>query len=258
MRALETMVASFLRAPLVAVAFLTRLPVPGAALHGSADIGLAAVFFPLVGAGLGALAGTLADLPHPRLAPSIVAVLVVATLALVTGALHLDGLADTADGMGGGRTRADCLRIMKDHAIGSYGAVAITLLLALKIVTLAALISAHTALRALVVGGTLSRWTTLPLAAFLPCARPESGLGRVFAQHLRPRQVIAASVLTAAVVWLAAGWRGGLWWVAVAALTLLAGLWFRRRLGGVTGDTLGAVVEICEVLVWLLVLLLPI
>src|SRR5581483_1095828 len=115
-----------MRRLLAALAFLSRLPVPIGELE-AADIGKATLVVPLA--------------------------------ALVTGALHLDGLADMADGFGGGRTRDDVLRIMRDHAVGAYGVVAIVLVLAVKIAALSALIGAGDGWRALVVAAALSRWS---------------------------------------------------------------------------------------------------
>src|SRR5262249_2883477 len=105
------------------------------------DIGKATIWFPFVGALLGAIQVFAAAILVAHLPPLVAAVLVVALGALLTGALHLDGLADTADGFGGGRTRADVLRILRDHAVGAYGVVAVALVLALKIAVLAALVA---------------------------------------------------------------------------------------------------------------------
>ena len=127
------------------IAFLTRLPLPRAApvggtAHGEAELAQAVWAFPLAGLVVGVFgAGVYALALRLGLTSWPAAGLAVTTTLLLTGALHEDGLADTADGFGGGRTREDVLRIMRDHAIGAYGAVAIGLTLALKIAAIAAL-----------------------------------------------------------------------------------------------------------------------
>jgi cobalamin synthase len=107
-------------------------------------------------------------LPSP-----VVAVLIIAVSARLTGALHLDGLADMADGFGGGHTREDVLRIMRDHVIGAYGAVALILLILLKLAALSALINDDGDATYLIIAPVLGRWASTPLGHFLPYARRE-------------------------------------------------------------------------------------
>ncbi len=236
----------------VAVAFLTRLPVPGPPPTDATEVGRAAIFFPAVGGLLGALVAGCAAALSPRLPPFLCATLVVAFLALLTRALHLDGLADMADGFGGGRTPEDVLRIMRDHAIGSYGASALGLVLIAKVAATAALLAAGHAGRWLVVAPVLARWTPVVLAHFLPYARPEGGLGASVTEHRSPGALVATTVFAAAAAVGAAGIRGAGVFLSVAAFTAAHGLACRRRIGGVTGDTLGAAVELVEALVMVL------
>src|SRR5262249_50558363 len=161
---------SAMRRLLCAIAFLTRVPVPLA--FDAVDIGRASLAFPLVGAGLGAASFGLA-LTLARLPAGVVAVLLVAFSALLTGGLHLDGLADSAGGFGGGRSREHALEIMRDHSIGAFGATALGLLLLLKV---AALASLGASWRPLLLAPILARWASVPLSAALPNARG-SGLG---------------------------------------------------------------------------------
>ncbi len=165
-----------------AVAFLTRLPAAGRAALDAKTVARSARFFPLAGALLGGIyAGAfwILSLAFP---PLLTAVLLVALDAALTGAMHFDGLADTADGFGGGRTPADVLRIMRDHAIGSYGAVSIVLAVALKIAAIAALAESHRALPALFLAPVLGRWAAVLPGATQPYARPLAGDGP---QHRR-------------------------------------------------------------------------
>ncbi len=161
----------------MALAFLTRLPVPGPPAVDAAEVGRAALFFPAAGAALGAIVAGSAHVLSPRLPPTLAAALLVTLLALLTGGLHLDGLADTADGFGGGRTPEDVLRIMRDHAIGAYGASALVLALTVKVAAIAALLASGHAARWLLVAPALARWAPVALARFLPYARPGGGLG---------------------------------------------------------------------------------
>src|SRR5205085_11082690 len=140
--------------------------------------------------------------------------------AWFTGALHLDGLADTADGFGGGRTRDQALRIMRDHAIGSYGAVALVLVAALKITTIASLVDGRRAVPCLVLAPALGRWSAVALSATQPYARPlsDDGPGSVGspARFVGRSELIIASVTVAAIaVW--SGWRGAAACALVAA-----------------------------------------
>jgi adenosylcobinamide-GDP ribazoletransferase len=244
-----------MRRLLAGIAFLTRLPVPARLALDSADVAKATLLFPLVGALIGGIEAAAANALARHLPSAVVAVVVLALAALLTGALHLDGLADTADGFGGGKTREDVLRIMRDHAVGAYGVVALCLLLALKIAALSALVGNGRAATALVLGAGLSRWATVPLARFSTHARPEGdGLGAPLVKGVGPTELFGATVLAIAGALALAGMVGAICLAAVALLTFVGGVYCHRRLGGVTGDTMGANSELCEALVYLLVL----
>jgi adenosylcobinamide-GDP ribazoletransferase len=230
------------RAGAGAVSFLTRVPVGRVVDVDAADVARGAFAFPLVGAAVGAVAGGVA-LAAAQLLPDLVAAaLAIAAATVVTGALHLDALADTTDAVGA-TSRAQALEIMHDSRIGSFGAAALALDLLLKVVCVAALVSADKALAALVAAGALSRAAPLPLAAVLPYPRAEGG---VLASRMSPTAAIAAAVLAAAIA-LLVWWSTGVWLVVTAAaVATLLGLWFRHWLGGATGDCLGAATELCE------------
>lgn len=249
--------------PLVAaITFLTRLPIPGDWNIDAATLGRSTAFFPLIGAGIGAVqCGFLSAIlaifhylgqrfEHSYALPTpLLAVVIVIIGVLTTGALHLDGLADMADGFGGGRSRDDVLRIMRDHAIGAYGSLAVTLLLALKIVSVFPMIDHGIACRYLVVAPALARGSVAVLSFALPYARAEDGgLGGI-SQHVRIVEVLLSGFTTVALaLWLGV-WRGG----TILVVTIIASLWnahlCRKRIQGVTGDTLGANVEVCETLI---------
>lgn len=240
---------SGVRAPLrdasAAVRFLTRLPVPGAPADGG-EMGRALAFFPLAGAALGGLAAGAAWLAvRLGLGPGVAAALLVALGAWLTGGLHLDGLADVADGLGGGRgDRARSLAIMRDSRIGSFGAAALGLALLVKVAAVAELLVRGSAPWALFCAPTLARFLAVPLVVAFPYARPE-GLGRAFHEGGGARELWVAFALTA----LALPWFGLQVLLpsaaALVAAALLA-LGVHRRLGGLTGDAYGAAIELAE------------
>jgi adenosylcobinamide-GDP ribazoletransferase len=230
------------RAGAGAVTFLTRVPLGRYVAVDAADIARGAVAFPLVGAGVGAVAGGVALAAAQVLPDLVAAVLAIAAATLVTGALHLDALADTADALGA-TSREQALEIMHDSRIGSFGAAALALDLLLKVTCVATLLPADKALAALVAGGALSRAASLPLAAALPYPRAEGG---VLTGRMSPAASVAAVVLATAVA-LLVWWSTSVWLVVTAAaVAAVLGLWFRRWLGGATGDCLGAATELCE------------
>jgi adenosylcobinamide-GDP ribazoletransferase len=238
-----------LRAFGAAVCFLTRLPLGRLLIVDEDDLARAGATFPLVGAAIGALMGTVALLLVHPLGGWLAAVLALAAATLLTGALHLDALADSADALSA-RTRERALAIMRDHAIGSYGAVAIALDLLLKAGAVSTLASHHDVLRAAVAAGVLSRAAPLLLATALPYARSETGLGAPLTQGSRARAAIAA-VFGAGIAVAMAGAHGAIAAGVAATVVVSLAVCYRRWLGGVTGDTLGAAVELTEVAVFL-------
>jgi adenosylcobinamide-GDP ribazoletransferase len=232
-----------------AVCFLTRLPLGHLLTVDEDDLARAGATFPLVGAAIGALIGAVALLLVQPLGGWLAAVLALTAAALLTGALHLDALADSADGLSA-RTRERALAIMRDHAIGSYGAVAIALDLLLKAGALSTLASHHDVLRAAIAAGALSRAAPVLLATALPYARAHTGLGAPLTQGSRARAAIAA-VFGAGIAVAMAGTHGAIAAGVAAMVVLSLMVCYRRWLGGVTGDTLGAAVELTEVAVFL-------
>lgn len=236
-----------MRAAAGALAFLTRVPLGSRLTLDAGDVGAGAVFFPLVGAAVGgAVAATLVLLDGP-LSALLAAALALAAGTVLTGAMHLDALADTADALAA-VTRERALEIMRDHATGAYGTAAIALDVLVKAAALAEL-AAGDGWRGVVAAAALARAVPLGLAATLPYARPEApGAGRVLTDRLTGSRTVAGIALAAAIAALLLGVEA-LALLAVAAVTAaLLLVWFRRRLGGVTGDALGASVELTETL----------
>jgi len=239
-----------------ALGFLTRLPSGRRGIVGAEDVARSARWFPLVGALLGGIYVGIGLLLIRVFPPFVTAVIIVAMDALLTGALHLDGLADTADGFGGGHTREDVLRIMRDHSIGAYGAIALILVIALKIGAIVALIEAGRQGPALFLAPVLGRWAAVFLGASQTYARPiehdsQHSVGTP-ARFMGRTELIIATVIGLALAAAAGGWTG-VGCFAGALLVSLSWSWrCRRRIGGVTGDTIGAGVELSECLVLLL------
>ena len=225
----------------LAFQFLTRLPVPAQSTPEVKDWGRAVLFFPLVGLLVGALLAGFQFLLGST-APLLQGALLTAAWVVLTGGLHLDGLADCADAwVGGHGDRDKTLAIMKDPASGPMGVVAVVVALLLKFAALASLVASG-ALCALLLAPLLGRSLLPALLLTTPYARP-GGLGDVMAQAL-PRK--SAAVLVLAVI--AAALALGEWRAALAAGVVF--FFLRRaalaRLGGVTGDVLGAAVELSE------------
>jgi adenosylcobinamide-GDP ribazoletransferase len=232
-----------LRAIVAAFSFLTQIPVWRGPLR-DVDLGRSIGFFPLVGLVLGLALTGVAFVLQPVTAPLVLAAILVALLALLTGALHLDGTADLFDAIGGGRgDRVRMLAIMRDSRIGAHGAAALVLVLIAKVAALAHGLERHD-LAIVLAFPAIGRWAVTPIMVLFPYARPE-GLGRAFKGTSRGRELAIAAVTAAAVV-AALGWRMLLPTVGAGVLALLLGVWLTRRLGGLTGDVYGAAVELAE------------
>jgi adenosylcobinamide-GDP ribazoletransferase len=225
-----------------ALQFLTIWPWPRRAARSSEEIGSSAVFFPVVGILLG-LALTLLDSVVATFAsPGLTAVLVVTLLAWLTRGLHLDGLGDTFDGLGAGGDRERVLRIMDDSHSGAFGLIAIVLVLFLKIHALESIETGRW--RALLTAPILARWAMVLLAYRSQPAKP--GLGAVFMEHLNGKQVLIATIIALSLAGALSGGAAIALAVWVALLSLVSKSYFHRRLGGVTGDTFGALGELSE------------
>lgn len=222
-----------------AFGLLTRLPLPETETGDRRNLARAVWAFPVAGAvvgALGALAWIAAQFAGFGLALS--AGLAIAIQVLATGALHEDGLADFADGMGGGRDREHKLAIMRDSRVGAYAVVALMLVLGLRWGAIAGL-PLHIVLAGLICAAVLGRLAMVALLASLSPARDE-GLGAMVARPPR-RAVLAAFVIAGLVVVLHMPSMLALWVTAAAAVAAIAvALVARRAIGGYTGDVLGA------------------
>jgi len=215
-------------------------------------LGQSMAFYPTVGLLLGFLLG-LAHWGFSYAFPRILADgLVLILLVVLTGAFHLDGLADTLDGLATGKTPEERLRIMKDHHVGTFGVVGLILVLGLKFLALTSLPD-HIFSKALLVSLILSRWSMVQLTYRAPYARPDGGLGLPFKENLKKKEMVIASLSSLALSSLILRFWGAMLWLAVGFLTLLFQAFFQKRIGGITGDILGAANEANEVFVLILV-----
>src|SRR5919197_5482871 len=189
------MPAASLRAAAGAVSFLTRVPTGRFAAVDAADVARGSILFPAVGAAVGALTGGAAALLHLALPGFVAAAIGIAVAAVVTGALHLDALADTCDAVGAA-TRAEALVIMRDPRLGAVGAVVLVLDLLVKVGSLAFLLERGGAIAAFVAAGALSRGVGVTLAALLPYAQRETGSGSVLSGRVSGDTLGAATELS--------------------------------------------------------------
>ena len=236
---------------LAAFQFLTRLPIPAYSFD-EFSISRAAKFFPLVGLVIAGAGAGLNWLLLPHVAAPFRAALVLLLFVVLTGAFHEDGLADAVDGFGGGWTRERVLEIMHDSRIGSYGALAIGFSLLFRFLALNVLAANPWRFGMYVcVAHVLCRWSTLPLGAWLPAARTGAGAGARVAQNISIASLLGGT-LFAFVVCVFALHAGA--WIPILVSVIVTGatgLFYRQRLGGVTGDCFGATNQLVEISVYL-------
>lgn len=231
-----------------ALALLTRLPLPAVGATAEGVQARAGRLYPVIGVLIGAVIGFsyefLASLNTPRLAA---ATLALAIGCLLTGALHEDGLADVADGFGGGRTRERKLEIMRDSRIGTYGVLALLVAFVARAAALAAL-PIHGALAILIVVHALARAPLPLLSLWLPLARND-GLAASVGETSPPTALVAL-VLGAAAAFVLLPFQSAMVAIVVAGAAAAAvGVLAWRQIGGRTGDVLGAAEQLAEIAV---------
>lgn len=228
--------------------FLTRVPLPEFAWSPD-GLSRSAKFFPLVGLAIGTAAATLHLWFSPHFPGGVVAMLIVLFTVLVTGGLHEDGLADVADAFGGGRNRDQILSILKDSRIGSYGAIALIFSIASRVLLLA-FIPGNRLARYVISAHVLCRWTILPLGIMLPAARKQEGQGACLAKQISSRSLTAGTLIAFSVAFFLLRLDGVGPTIMVLLLTLFSGLYYRWRIGGITGDCFGATIQLAEIAVY--------
>lgn len=243
-----------LHALAAAAMFFTRVPVPVGWGATRDDLQRAAAYFPLVGWLVGAVAAGVWWLAAQVWPTGIASGLSLAATLLLTGAFHEDGWADVCDGFGGGYTKERVLEIMRDSRVGAFGAIGVVVMLGLKWQAVAA-VPGGIAIAVLVAAHVLSRATAVSLMATLSYVREDAAKAKPLATELSGGRLVfalATGAATLALLPLRA------WWVLLVLIVVRAVLarWFARRIGGYTGDCLGAAQQVSELAVYLTVLAL--
>lgn len=263
-----------LRAAAAAFTFLTRLPVGRVVSHDLIDLSRSAVYFPLVGVAVGLIGAATFALAQFIWAPLIAVVLSMAVTVLITGAFHEDALADSLDGFGGGWTKDQVLTIMKDSRVGSYALIGVVIAVIAKI---ASLLSIHdaanvskspfvtdwTIARALVAAHVFARWSSVLLIRTLEYVRLEEvgakpAAGRPFVNAISNAQLTVATIMSLAFVAPLLGVQTTVVALTTIVVTVFAGRYFKRRIGGITGDALGATNQVVELAVYLVLAARPV
>ncbi|MDJ0612253.1 MAG: adenosylcobinamide-GDP ribazoletransferase [Rhizobiaceae bacterium] len=233
---------------LLALTFFTRLPLPiklGEKIDHDASLTEATAFFPIIGLVIGVLTGLVWYVAALALPNIVAAGLAIAAGVLITGALHEDGLADCADGLGGSADREKSLEIMRDSRIGTYGGIALIITVGLRWGSLAALTPIGGA-SALIIAHTVSRSAMILAMKWSQYARPE-GLGKLASGEISNTDVYISFLISLVLVGVFGGVSGLIAALLALGLSWLFLLYLEKRLGGYTGDGLGAMQQIAEI-----------
>lgn len=225
--------------------FLTILPLPGKMGTETEDLAESLVWFPVVGLLIGLISGGLLYLVAPLMPASLAVVLAVALPAVFSGCLHLDGVADCADGFFSSRPRERMLEIMRDSHIGAMGVIAIFIVLAVKIASLMS-VSSGELWKVVCIMPVAGRAGILLMMNLLPYARADGGLATVMYGRKKAAHLFWALAVLFFTAWFVAGTRGLLAAAAAMVLLVVFSFYVYRKIGGATGDTLGGASEFSE------------
>jgi adenosylcobinamide-GDP ribazoletransferase len=248
------------RALAAAFTFLTRIPLGSFASHDPADLPRSAMYFPVVGVVVALIGGAVFGSASLLWPTSIAVALSMAGTTLVTGAFHEDALADALDGFGGGWSTDQVLSIMKDSRVGSYALVGVALTLIAKFAALAAIGGPSGSIRAvtvaLIAGHVCARWSSLLLIWRYPYVRPaaegeRSSAGRPFVDGMTSARLLVATAIAGVITVAALGHASLVVFGVATGVAVVAGWYFDQRIGGITGDAVGAANQIVEVCVYL-------
>jgi adenosylcobinamide-GDP ribazoletransferase len=238
----------------IAIQFLTIIPLPFSVKCGEKDLGRAMSFFPLAGLTIGALLVGMNYILFQILPPGVVDLLLIVFLSVITGILHLDGLADVCDGLAARGGRERFLAVMKDSSTGAAGAVGLVLALLLKYEALS-YIPFDTKSGALFCFPMMARFAQVQMTVAARRARTD-GLGSVFIGDAGWPQMLVATATTVAFSLLFFGVKGLWLFIATYTLTWILKAWFHRKAGGITGDILGFTSELNELMCLLVIIAL--
>ena len=247
---------------LTALGLLTIIPLPWRREVSLEEAGRSTGYFPVVGILIGLILAGLNWLLSLFLPSAVVSALLIVSLVVLSGALHLDGFVDTFDGIAGHKTIEERWRVMHDSRVGAFGIVGVVLLLLVKYVSLNS-VPEHLLMSTLVLMPVVSRWAMVYTVFAYPSARP-SGLGKMFKQGVSWQRFTTATVITL-VVAIGLARLANITYFYLAGLVIMLGIWviviamaayLKRKFSGLTGDTYGAINEVAEVCVLILVCLL--
>jgi adenosylcobinamide-GDP ribazoletransferase len=241
---------NFLRA----LSFLTILPMGQLPLSEEKELARSMVFFPLVGLVIGLLLALGYYLLSFLFSKSLVLWLTIGLLALLTRGLHLDGFADTMDGLGSGGPREKILEVMRDSRIGAFGVISLILLIGAKYFTLDQ-IPIPSIPYTLILMTVMGRNTMVLVCYRSPYARSEGGLAKPFTENLGYREMALSLVSAFGIALLLMGLKGILVFLGICLFSLGYRFFFIKKLGGVTGDILGAANELAELLCLILLII---
>lgn len=241
-----------IRQLLCAVQFLTTIPIGGNYVREEKDLARSMVFYPVAGLLIGLVSLWVYRFGSRLSVPSVSVVMAFVMTIVMTGGLHIDGFADMCDGFYAGKDRAEILAIMKDAHIGTMAVIGVFCLLLLKLSLLFSLLLKERVETGFLIVPVISRWVMTVAASFYPYARVDGGTGRPFVENAGTFEAVSASLLTLLISYVILGFQG----ILIALLTLAAALvflqWIKMKIGGITGDILGALNEISELLCLLL------
>jgi len=244
-------VRNFLRA----FSFLTILPIGKGLVREEKGLARSMAFFPLVGLVIGLLLALFHHLLSFLLPASITLWLTIGFLAFLTGGLHLDGFADTMDGLASVGPREKILEVMRDSRIGAFGVIGLIFLMGAKYLSLDQ-ISNSSIPYSLILMTVMGRNSMVLVCYRSPYARPDEGLGKPFTENLGSREVVISSVSAFGIALLLMGVKGVIVLLGTGIFSLGYRIFFIKRLTGVTGDILGAANELTELLCLLLIIIL--
>lgn len=237
---------------LIALQFLTILPVRLSGLKES-DFGKSLVYFPAVGMLIGFIL-TLSLFVFGLLPPLVTSVSILVISIVITAGIHLDGFADTCDGFYGFKSKEEILEIMRDSHIGTMGAIGIVCLFLFKFAILTAT-PKETLWKSLIMMAAFSRWTQA-LACFVSTYARDEGKAKYFIEYADRKAVFTGGLFTLAIFLLLANFKGLILFIISLIPIFLFISYIKRRIGGMTGDTIGATSEIAEALIFLFCLAL--
>ncbi len=231
---------------IIAVQFLTTIPIPGNYVHEEKDLGRSMIFYPIVGLLIGIVTSASYRLVSHFFIPAVSLAVVFVISILLTGGLHLDGFADMCDGFYAGKDKSGILSIMKDSHIGTMAVLGIFCLLLLKLVMMFSLLLKNSLIPAFLIVPVISRGLMALVAGLYPYARTD-GTAKPFIENIGRMEMSGAAILVLAISYCVVGVAG----IYVTLGTLVVAFVFlhcvKSKIGGITGDILGSVNEISEI-----------